>query len=339
MYLLAKQISKINDFEILFFNGDYNQAKIEFFDKIKSIKTFSLPQKESFFSKIFKAIKLFNLLKKHKPDVTISTTANSTLYIIYLYTKIFNKKNIFRSAHLFDIDNTWVKNNGLVGKLYKFALKKSHQIVTQSAEHKAIISSNFNKQSIILKNVFEIKKFDTVSKKGILWVGRFQKWKNPDMFLELSSLFPETQFTMICPYEKGDFLEWEKLRKKTEIINNLTFIKKVPFHEIQVYFNKSEIFVNTSTAEGFPNTFLQAAVGKTPIVSINVNPDNFIKNYNCGFYCNNNFELMKKNIETLINNKNNKLGENCFNYLKENHDIEKTGNQLEQIIKLLVVRG
>ena len=40
---------------------------------------------------------------------------------------------------------------------------------------------------------------------------------------------------------------------------------------------KSKILINTSSFEGFPNTFVQAWANGVPVISLKVDPDNIIK--------------------------------------------------------------
>ena len=143
---------------------------------------------------------------------------------------------------------------------------------------------------------------------------------------------------MICPSVTGKEEYHKKIKKMAKKIKNLIFIDKVPFNEIQNYFNDAKIFVNTSEHEGFPNTFLQAGIGKTPILSLNVNPDNFIKKYDCGFCCDGNFDKCVENADILIDNKvqwKNK-SENVFKYVAENHDIHRNVKNLVTLMYNLV---
>ena len=123
-------------------------------------------------------------------------------------------------------------------------------------------------------------------------------------------------------------------REKQKKIENLEFIEYVPFDEIDEYFQKAKIFVNTSIKEGFPNTFIQAAKNKTPIISLNVNPDNFLNEYNCGFCSNDDFGEMNKILNKVLNDDDlyKQISENVCNYAKGNHDIEKNAGQLYRLI-------
>ena len=78
----------------------------------------------------------------------------------------------------------------------------------------------------------------------------------------------------------------EKIYTTASKIKNIKIIDFVDFHKIDEYFKKARVFVNSSIEEGFPNTFIQACKNKTPIVSLDVNPDNFIDNHEVGVFCN-----------------------------------------------------
>jgi len=51
---------------------------------------------------------------------------------------------------------------------------------------------------------------------------------------------------------------------------------------VQEYYDTAEIFVNTSTFEGFPNSFIQAGLGKTALLSMCVDPDGMIGVFGSG---------------------------------------------------------
>ena len=94
------------------------------------------------------------------------------------------------------------------------------------------------------------------------------------------------------------------------------------FQDVQKYFDKAKCFVNSSEFEGFPNTFIQACLGSTPILSFNVNPDNFIERFEVGCFCANSLDKAVEFIRNLDPEKIRFYGNNAFKYACKHHNIE-----------------
>ena len=150
-----------------------------------------------------------------------------------------------------------------------------------------------------------------------------------------SKVIPEEKFIMIAPESQGYKEFSNEIIYNTKNIKNLQIYNFVHFHDIDGYFQKAKIFVNTSIQEGFPNTFIQACKNGTPIISLNINPDNFLDIYSCGFYCRDDLDLMNKNINRILKDDRlyDLMSDNGYNYAKENHDIKKNVKRLLELIE------
>ena len=104
----------------------------------------------------------------------------------------------------------------------------------------------------------------------VLWVANFKDFKQPELFLDLARRLEGTgaQFVMVGQ-AKDDYAD---LRRQIEAQPNLTHLGALPQGEVLDLMARAAIFVNTSTAEGFPNTFLQAWMRAVPVVSLNADP-------------------------------------------------------------------
>jgi glycosyltransferase involved in cell wall biosynthesis len=74
---------------------------------------------------------------------------------------------------------------------------------------------------------------------------------------------------------------YNEVKQKSLAIPNLEFLGAVPYGEVNQYFSRAKVFVNTSEIEGFPNSFLQAWIRGVPVVSF-FDPDDLISTQGLG---------------------------------------------------------
>jgi glycosyltransferase involved in cell wall biosynthesis len=117
-----------------------------------------------------------------------------------------------------------------------------------------------------------------------LWIARCQPIKRPHIFLDLAEALPEARCVMIAP--KEDAALWESLRERAARMPNVLFIERVPYREVQVWYDRAHVFVNTSTWEGFANSFIQAGQGEAAILSLAVNTDRLLTRFGAGICAN-----------------------------------------------------
>jgi len=334
MRFLSRELAKDKRYQVNLIVGDYGQQKKEKIEKVILWKFLNFDD-----SNIVKAVWIsfnyFLLLKKINADIYFTTTAGPSIGIIAIFCKLTNKKHIHRTASDVDVDGIFIKKNGLNGKLYKYGLQKADVVLTQSLDHKKKLIKNHGINSIIIKNSFVFNEEKKSKKYFTLWVSRCHPLKKPELFLDLAKNFKDEKFKMICPSSSGQEGFYKKIKNNTKNIKNLEFIEFVSFAEIQKYYNEAKILVNTSDYEGFPNTFIQAGIGNVPILSLNVNPDNFIKNYNCGYFAEGNFDLLKKQFSGLLKNEKTwkEKSKNINKYVINNHNME---NNIQKINKIIV---
>ena len=117
-----------------------------------------------------------------------------------------------------------------------------------------------------------------------LWIARCQPIKRPHVFLDLAEAMPAARCTMIAPNENAAL--WESVAARARTLPNVEFRERVPYHEAQSYYDRAEVFVNTSEWEGFANAFIQAGQGGAAILSLAVNTDDLLTRFSAGVCAN-----------------------------------------------------
>jgi hypothetical protein len=80
---------------------------------------------------------------------------------------------------------------------------------------------------------------------------------------------------------------------------NLQYVGKKPIEIVIEAFEKSYIFSITSVLKGFPNTFIQAWIGRVPTVNYGVNPDGVFDDQAIG-HCNETIDALKCRLSELV---------------------------------------
>ncbi len=117
--------------------------------------------------------------------------------------------------------------------------------------------------------------------------------------------------------------------------SNLTFLDYVPYPDMKTYYKKSMVLINTSDFEGFPNTFIEAAMHHTPVISLNSDPNRMLSKHQCGVFCKGDFSLMVEELEKLLNSEKElgRMGDNAFRYARENHQLDDAVAKINCIIR------
>ncbi len=310
----------------------------EFIEDIKVVKIYSPASKINLLSKIKH---LWNAFKKSDSDIYFHY--GDSAGILSIFTYLSGKRSIYKIASDVLLDRNLITGEIKEFKSSKFNsrvignwidIKLSSAICLQNQYQSKMLEKGYNKNGKIIKNHIEIKDVDLDKKSKIpiiLWVGSMAEVKQPWLVLKLAKMMPWVKFQVIGGYQ-GDPTLYNYMKKQSEELKNFEFLGVVPFEEIDYYFNKSWILVNTSMFEGFPNSFLQAWMNYMPVVSINANPDEVITDYKLGF-CSGTLKQLKEDLSVLIHDETliKEIGINGRKYVENNHDIK---NVLPKYVQL-----
>ena len=273
-------------------------------------------------------------LRSLHADVYIQRGSGIETWLTAQTASVVKTPFIFMTSHDMDTDGTCAKIIGkLSGFFYRQGLRKTNWIITQSIHQQEMIKKVYGRESSVLCSSHVIPEHIPSHKDGVLWISRCEKWKNPEAFLSLVAQNSKIPFTMVCP-KANDQGYFEHIREEAKKNANLHFYSGLPFEETEQLFASHKLFINTSKNEGFPNTFVQATKWGTPILSLQVNPDNILNRHKIGLFADGDEACLNDSLKELYNIEElwKQFSQNARNYAKENHDVEKNANGFYAIL-------
>ena len=151
--------------------------------------------------------------------------------------------------------------------LYRRGLARADAIVAQNEYQRATCKQTYARDAVVIPSVYQLpKNGHAVEKDLVLWVGTVHANKRPGLLLELAQRLPQRRFVMIGgPGASRAF--YDEIRSRAAAIPNLEFKGFLPLAEVEPWFDRARVLVNTSTYEGMPNVFLQAWARGVPTVA------------------------------------------------------------------------
>jgi glycosyltransferase involved in cell wall biosynthesis len=226
--------------------------------------------------------KVVTLLAGQRPEFVCVLGWTAWLYLLALLRPLFGYKLVFICGLDTEIDGSFARTHGWKGRLFERGVALSDIRFAMSEYQRGLFRRAGLTCGMYRNLILPRAKRRTAAKDiDLLWVGRCQHIKRPHLFLNLAEQLPTARCLMVCP--KEDAALWEAVAERAGRIRNLTFLERVPYHEIQETYDRARFLVSTSEAEGFPNVMIHAAQGGAGILSLELDPDGLIGNFGAGF--------------------------------------------------------
>ncbi len=311
MYLLTEELIKRNyNINVITEKPNLYCINYEFINK--NVKYIYYKRSKSELVNFIRALRIISLHKTSlyyiRADNRIYRTACG------LICTITGRKMIYAIAGDDELEYNSFKINkdvDILVKIFRFFDYGFVNMLTRKSEHRAdliITQTNFQQHnlkikkglnSIVIRNSIKLKLYSTdihLKENLVIWVGNFRRVKQPEVFIDVAKNLLESKSRFVMIGSTGDYIF-------KDLPSNLEIRGTMAKNEIEKYLIKAKILVNTSITEGFSNTFLEAWIHNIFVISLNVNPDDFL-NGDLGVCTNGNFQMLINKIHEILNNDN-----------------------------------
>jgi hypothetical protein len=235
---------------------------------------------------VFDAGKLWNTLRELKPDVIYQQMRQSYTAVCARYAVHAGIPFFFQVASDIDLDPRWIRGR-ISGNLPfdlcetvlgAWGLRRASHVIVQTARQGRLLRERFGLTSSVVIRNFQPLPAQLPGKPDgpleVFWVANFKQVKRPELFVQLAQHFAgrsDLRFTMAGrPSAPRDFAP---LLEKIRSTPNLQYLGELPVAAVNERMAGAAIHVNTSSYEGFPNTFIQAWAQGAVVASLAVDPD------------------------------------------------------------------
>lgn len=331
-YHIGTALVQAGGFSVSFIVGDYGQPAEE---QVGSIRLLRGPDLSG--NAVWDAARLWRAMGRADAHMYVIKTASPGVPLAAAFCRRHRRALVYRTAHRDECDGTYRRAHPVWGRAFAWGLRRAAAVLAQNEDDAQLLRQTVGVTAQMIRNAHPLGPLEPQAPRDIiLWAGRSAGFKRPRRFLDLARRFPDERFVMICQRATGD-ARYDALQAHAEAVGNVQFIPRVPFHEMEAYFRRARVFVNTSDAEGFPNTFVQAAAAGVPIVSYAVNPDNVLTAFSCGIDCGGHFDRMVQGLRFLLDqDRYVEIGLNARRYAEEHHDMAKVVEQYKALFRGLV---
>lgn len=291
---------------------------------------------------LFDAFRLRRILKKIKPDVIYQRGLKSYTGVLAHYAKRNRCKFIFHIAHDYDVKpDKSISIHSLLQPIEKavgeFGIRNANCIIAQTNQQNKCLMENYGRNDAIIIQNFHPMPTEKIEKSDkslkVVWVANFKPMKRPELFVRLAndlSDLQDVEFIMVG--RRGSDNLYKSLHEQISNIKNIKYLGEKTLDDVNLILAESHLFVNTSIAEGFPNTFIQAWMRKVPVISVSVNADGALDDNAIGI-CGRTYEGMRDAVKLLIEKKDlrEKLGDAAQLYAKKHYSMEN----VEKLVSLM----
>lgn len=285
---------------------------------------------------------MYRQLRAMGADVYLHSGSGVEVGAYAVICRLLRKRFVYVVASSADLDEPYGKVRGPLRWLYPVGLRLADAIVCRTEEQRARLRERYGRSAALIRTGHPVPEpgSDPSGTGSILWVGRAHPLKQPDLFLDLAERLPYERFVMVAMPDSAHPGLSEALSRRAAALPQVTFQEGAAWEQSDRFFSQAKLFVNTSTYEGFPNTFVQAAMHRVSILSWRVNPDSVLTVHRIGACADGSFERLVEETGRFAGNDDlrRETGDRARRYAETHHDLAQAAEAFDALLRRVAGR-
>jgi glycosyltransferase involved in cell wall biosynthesis len=287
---------------------------------------------------------LLKLLERLAPDVIYQRVGCAYTGVAAYYARLRRKRCTWHVAHDQEVmpwSGPLTRNapfRYIDKKLLEYGVRNADAVVTQTRQQAQYLRRHYGRNAdAVIPNYHPLPKTEAAAKAGrrVVWVANLKPWKRPEAFLRLArdlGGMGDVEFVMI-----GGRLgkpEWcDSISREAERLRNVRYLGAQPQAVVNEVLAGADVFVNTSTQEGFANTFIQSWLRGVPVLSLSVDPDGILSEQDIGACCGT-YEALRSKLTDLLadDGARRRMGEEARRYAEKTYANPDNLERLARIV-------
>ncbi|GBC60925.1 hypothetical protein DENIS_1885 [Desulfonema ishimotonii] len=286
------------------------------------------------YGRCFDGPRLMRLLYQIRPDVIYQRNGGAYTGFAAAYARRYGCRMIWHIAHedeVLPFQERFSMRSAIRcidRRIFEYGIQNACHIIAQTRQQGHLLETYHGRRPDAVIPNFHPLPSEQICKEDapvtIAWVANFKSWKQPEVFIRLAGDLEQRGEKVRCVMvgAPADWApEWQRsLEEKIRRVRNLTCLGRQSVERVNAILAAAHIFVNTSLAEGFANTFIQAWMRSVPVVSLHCNPDGILEREGVGFFSGS-YGKMLADVVRLIRNPGlrTQMGVNAQGYAAERH--------------------
>jgi glycosyltransferase involved in cell wall biosynthesis len=300
--LLARELSLCSGLSVDVLVADFGQEPERVVDSVRLIRSIKYGTRP-----ISMMLALFQAMKYSSADIYLQRALSPVSALTCFFAYVLHKKFVYMVAHDGETSvSGWVVRGRLSGWVNSLAFRFADLVIAQNDFQKISLARKYPKVKVaVLKKGLKLPAMDQEreSERNVdaVWIGRCTEFKNPEAFIALAKSLPSRSFLMVAPPALNEQDYFEKIKRSATHLENLTFIDKLSNKDVYRTLNTCKIFCFTSYEEGdWPMTVLEAVSCGLPVLSLFLNYDALIDDYNAGIFCSGDSSALTLRLNELL---------------------------------------